>query len=105
MIEAVITAVLLFIALVFSVRRCKKLRAEIKSLKSEVEAQKRNTAYIFKHASELARIDGDRIKIEKEIHDAKNDEEIISVINALASANNGRVRDDKPAGADTAAKA
>ena len=73
----------------------KRLRAksdEVKRLNGELEKQKQNMAYLVKHAEEIAKIESDEDKVQEEIRNAKTDEEVVDIINAIININNARVR-------------
>ena len=72
----------------------RKQSVRIRELELEREEQQKNLAYLYKHAEEIASIKADRRHFENEIQEAKSDEEIIDIINAVISTNNVRVRDN-----------
>lgn len=65
--------------------------SEYKQLKEELAKQKRNTAYLATHAKEMAKIEADSREIERNIKEAKNEEEIADIINTIIDSNNERV--------------
>ena len=87
----------LFLMLVFAVyAEIKTLKAknqEIKDLKAELTKQKQNMAYLVKHTQEIAQIEKNEDQVQEEIRNAKSDEEVADIINAIININNARVRD------------
>ena len=65
---------------------------EIEHLQGEVKKQKQNMAYFVQHAEEIAKIKNEEAKVQEEIHNAKTDEEVADIINAIININNARVR-------------
>lgn len=65
---------------------------EVKRLTGELEKQKQNMAYLVKHAEEIAKIESDEDSVQEEIRNAKTDEEVVDIINAIINVNNARVR-------------
>lgn len=88
--------IVLICIIVFVSRTCRKLQAEKTELEVELQAQKANLAFMVRHAEELAQIKEDQKTTDQKITEAKTDEEIIDIINAVIASNNDRVRDDFP---------
>lgn len=88
--------IVLICIIVFVSRTCRKLQAEKTALEVELQAQKANLAFMVRHAEELAQIKKDQKTTDQKITEAKTDEEIIDIINAVIASNNDRVRDDFP---------
>jgi Tfp pilus assembly protein PilO len=65
---------------------------EIRHLKGEVQKQKENMAYLVKHAQELAEIEKNQDKLQEEIQNAKSDDEVADIINAIININNSKLR-------------
>jgi septal ring factor EnvC (AmiA/AmiB activator) len=86
----------LFLMLVFAVyaaiKTLQKKTQEIKHLEGEVQKQKENMAYLVKHAEEIAEIEKDQDKVQEEIQNAKSDEEVADIINAIININNSKLR-------------
>lgn len=82
-----ITAFVVYVA----IKSYKKNRDEIKRLEGEVQKQKQNMAYLVKHTEEIATIAKDQDKVQEEIRNAKSDEEVADIINAIINFNNARV--------------
>jgi len=95
LIQAAIYIVLICI-IVFVSRTCRKLQAEKTELEVELQAQKANLVFMVRHAEELAQIKKDQKTTDQKITEAKTDEEIIDIINAVIASNNDRVCDDFP---------
>jgi uncharacterized protein YoxC len=86
-------AVMLIFVAYAETKALKAKTEEIKHLEGEVQNQKENMAYLVKHAKELAQIEEDQDKVQEEIRNAKSDEEVADIINAIININNTRVRD------------
>ena len=65
---------------------------EIKHLEGEVQKQKHNMAYLVKHGQEIAQIEKDQDEVQEEIRNAKSDEEVADIINAVININNSKLR-------------
>ena len=65
----------------------------IKSLEAEVAKQKQNMAYLVKHTEEIAKIEQSEDQLQEEIRNAKSDEEVADIINAIININNAKLRD------------
>lgn len=83
-----ITAFVVYVA----IKSYKKNRDEIKRLEGEVQKQKQNMAYLVKHTEEIATIAKDQDKVQEEIRNAKSDEEVADIINAIININNAKLR-------------
>ena len=84
--------ILVFVAYV-AIKTLHKKNQEIKHLEGEVQKQKQNMAYLVKHAEEIAKIEKDQDKVQEEIRNAKSDEEVADIINAIININNAKLRD------------
>lgn len=86
----------LFVILAFAVyaaiKSLHKKNQEIKHLEGEIQKQKENMAYLVKHAQEIAEIEKDQDKVQEEIQNAKSDEEVADIINAIININNSKLR-------------
>jgi septal ring factor EnvC (AmiA/AmiB activator) len=86
----------LFIMLAFvvyvAIKTQKKNQDEIKRLEAELVKQKQNMAYLIKHTEEIATIEKSEDQVQEEIRNAKSDEEVADIINAIININNARVR-------------
>ena len=65
---------------------------ENKKLKADLELQQQNLIALYKHAEEIAKIEKDKNSTDQKIEEAKNDEEVLDIINTIISINNSRVR-------------
>jgi Na+-transporting methylmalonyl-CoA/oxaloacetate decarboxylase gamma subunit len=91
----IIAGVFIFILIIiiyFTAKVCKQLQAENNELKIEFDKQKATIAELLRHAEEIAMISSDKGKVENEIKNAKTDEELVAIANAIISTNNDRVR-------------
>lgn len=84
--------VMLIFAVYAAIKTFQKKTQEIKHLEGEVQKQKENMAYLVKHAQELAEIEKDQDKIQEEIQNAKSDQEVADIINAIININNSKLR-------------
>ena len=84
--------VMLACAVFVGIKTLKAKSDEVKRLSDELEKQKQNMAYLVKHAEEIAKIESDEDKVQEEIRNAKTDEEVVDIINAIINVNNARVR-------------
>ena len=86
----------LFVILAFvayaAIKSLLKKNQEIKHLQGEVQKQKQNMAYLVKHGQEIADIEKEQNKIQEEIQNAKSDEEVADIINAIININNSKLR-------------
>lgn len=91
----IIAGVFIFILIIiiyFTAKVCQQLQAENNELKIEFDKQKATIAELLRHAEEIAMISSDKGKVENEIKNAKTDEELVAIANAIVSTNNDRVR-------------
>lgn len=90
-----VASLLLFILAFVFFKSWRKERAESRKLRKNMEQLRGNIAYLFRHSTELAQIDEQMIETEQEIRKAKNEDELIQIINGIVKSNNDRVRDNK----------
>ena len=91
LIEAAVIVILILLLVIIS-KTLSSLKKENKRLEGELEQSKTNIAYLYRNAQEIAKIEKDEKKVSEEIKNAKSDEEIFDVVNAVIAANNARVR-------------
>ena len=84
--------VILAFAVYVAIKTQKKNQDEIKRLEAELVKQKQNMAYLIKHTEEIATIEKSEDQVQEEIRNAKSDEELADIINAIININNARVR-------------
>ena len=65
-----------------------------KETQKELEKQKRNSAYLATHAAEIARIERSSKGLKRDVKNAKTDNEIADIINAVIDSNNKRLQND-----------
>lgn len=65
-----------------------------KETQKELEKQKRNSAYLATHAAEIARIERSSKELKRDVKNAKTDNEIADIINAVIDSNNKRLQND-----------
>ena len=86
--------VLLFGAVIFAIAMKSAIDSQkriIAELEAKIDAQKKNTVYLFKHAQEISAIKSKEKQTAIDIEEAKSDEEIYDIIDSVISANNKRV--------------
>ncbi len=89
-------AILFYLTTMFyAIKAVVKTKKENKTLKGAMENQKKNLIYIVRHSQELADIASSRSKVDKELSEAKSDEEVVNIINTIIDTNNNRVRNNK----------
>ena len=76
-----------------SIKTLRDKNEEVKHLKGELQHQKGNMAYLVQHAQEIAAIEADEDKVQEEIRNAKSDEEVADIINAIININNSKLRE------------
>lgn len=84
--------IILIGAVYAAIKRLKAKADEIKRLEAELQKQKHNMAYLVKHGQEIAQIEKDQDKVQEEIRNAKSDEEVADIINAVININNSKLR-------------
>lgn len=89
---AALLLITVFVAYV-AIKTVKDKNEELKHLKGEVQKQKENMAYLVQHAQEIATIEADEDKVQEEIRNAKSDEEVADIINAIININNSKLRE------------
>jgi len=87
-----ILILILVIVLYFTALVCKQLQGENTEIKTQMAKQQATIAELLRHAEEVARISSDKGKVQEKIENAKTDEELVSIANAIIGANNDRLR-------------
>lgn len=87
-----IIILILVIVLYFTALVCKQLQGENTEIKTELAKQKATIAELLKHAEEVAQISQDKGKVQEKIENAKTDEELVNIANAIIGVNNDRLR-------------
>lgn len=88
----IITLLVCFFIIYITAHLCRKLQAENNQIKQELEQQKATIVEMYKYADELAMIKKDKSEVNKQINEAKTDEEIANIIGGIIAANNERLR-------------
>lgn len=88
---AALLLITVFVAYV-AIKTVKDKNKELKHLKGELQKQKENMAYLVKHAEEIAKIESNEDQVQEEIRNAKSDEEVADIINAIINVNNSKLR-------------
>ena len=83
-----IIILILVIVLYFTALVCKQLQAENFQLKEKTEAQQKTIADLLRYAEEVASISQDKGKVQEKIENAKTDEELVAIANAIVDTNN-----------------
>ena len=83
-----IIILILVIVLYFTALVCKQLQAENFQLKEKTEAQQKTIANLLRYAEEVASISQDKGTVQEKIENAKTDEELVNIANAIIDANN-----------------
>ena len=87
----IILVAVLLIVIVSNI--CRKLQAENNELSMELEQKNLNMEYLINHINEILKINSDKEKIAKEIRNAKDEKELIEIVNrAIVSSNNSKLR-------------
>ena len=89
---AALLLITIFVAYV-AIKTIKDKNEEVKHLKGELQKQKENMAYLVQHAQEIAKIEANEDKVQEEIRNAKSDEEVADIINAIINVNNAKLRE------------
>ena len=86
----------LFLILIFvvyvTIKSRKAQNNEIKRLTEELETQKKMCGELTLYVKEISKVRDDKESVSQKIKEAENDEEVLSIIAGLVSANNNRVR-------------
>lgn len=69
-------------------------KKKVKELELSLLSAKRSLASVLQHIEELSKIQKDDKEMSIKISEAKSDEEVFDIIDAIISANNDRLRDD-----------
>ena len=67
-------------------------RTKRKKAEEDKKQLQKNISYLVHHAEELANIRLEKEKTDKKIEEAKTDEEVSDIVNAIINGNNDRVR-------------
>ena len=83
---------ILIIVIYFTGHICKQLQADNFELKEQIQKQQKTIADLIRYADEVSRISQDKGKVENAIKEAKTDEELVVIANAIVDANNSSLR-------------
>lgn len=72
--------------------KLKAARQREKEAEEKLERQQKTIADLLRYADEISRISQDKGKVENAIQNAKTDEELVDIANAIVNANNNRLR-------------
>lgn len=72
--------------------KLKAARQREKETEEKFERQQKTIADLLRYADEISRISQDKGKVENAIKEAKTDEELVDIANAIVNANNNRMR-------------
>ncbi|MBR3197093.1 MAG: hypothetical protein IKF66_01180 [Methanobrevibacter sp.] len=87
----IVIIVLLSFTAGFAIYRCIKISRKKRELEKEIEKKNISIAYLFKHAEEIAKLNSEKAKLEKEVENAKTDEEIAAIVDVVVTANNSKL--------------
>ena len=82
---------ILIIILYCTAKVCKQLQVENFELKENIGKQQKTIADLLRHAEEVAQISQDKGKVEDAIQNAKTDEELVNIANAIVGINNDKL--------------
>lgn len=82
----------LFAVVNVTLKERKEHAEEVRRLNTALDSQKKICSELSHFAQEIIKINGDKDNVAEKIEEAKNEEEVLSVIAGLVSANNDRVR-------------
>lgn len=93
----ILSAIIFILVLViyFTGHICKQLQAENFELKDKAEAQQKTIADLLRYAEEVASISQDKGTVQEKIANAKTDEELVAIANAIIDTNNSLRKQDK----------
>ncbi len=89
---AIAIIIVLILILVIVSKTCRKLQEEKSNLEIELNKQKANAVYLYEHACEIADIQKSEAEVNHQIEEAKNEEELLNIINSVISTNNDKLR-------------
>ena len=86
----ILSAIIFILVLViyFTGHICKQLQAENFELKEKAEKQQKTIADLLRYAEEVASISQDKGTVQEKIENAKTDEELVAIANAIIDTNN-----------------
>lgn len=95
---------LLFVAFILSTV-LKKTKQKLEESKKAIIAQQKNITELVVNAEEINKNKVDKAKTEKEVKEAKSDEEVKAVVDSIVTDNNKRVQKSTTNKASTSTKA
>ena len=83
---------ILVLVIYFTAHVCKQQQADNFELKEQIQKQQKTIADLLRYADEVSQISQDKGKVENAIKEAKTDEELVAIANAIVDANNSSLR-------------
>ena len=76
-------------------QKLKEHKNVIKDLEKELDKAQKNVVYLVNHAEELQEIKINEQKLEEQLGEAQDDEEVYNIVNGIIDANNSIVQKHK----------
>lgn len=76
-------------------QKLKESRNIVKDLEKELSKAQQNVVYLVNHAEELQEIKINEQKLEEQLGEAQDDEEVYNIVNGIIDANNSLVQKHK----------
>lgn len=76
-------------------QKLKEHKNVIKDLEKELDKAQKNVVYLVNHAEELQEIKINEQKLEEQLGEAQDDEEVYNIVNGIIDANNSLVQKHK----------
>jgi len=93
---AVLTIFIMMAAVIHSlIQKLKESRNIVKDLEKELSKAQQNVVYLINHAEELQEIKINEQKLEEQLGEAQDDEEVYNIVNGIIDANNSLVQKHK----------
>jgi len=87
---------LIMAAVIYSLcQKLKESRNIVKDLEKELSKAQQNVVYLVNHAEELQEIKINEQKLEEQLGEAQDDEEVYNIVNGIIDANNSLVQKHK----------
>ena len=84
--------IVLTVVIVFVIKKLIDEKKHLDLLEKELAKKDESISYLYKHAEEVAKLNAEKSKLDKEINEAMTDEEIADVVAAIVDANNSKLR-------------
>jgi predicted Holliday junction resolvase-like endonuclease len=90
----IITVVVLFMILFACANAGIKLRKRIDELEEDLIKKEESISYLYRHSEEITKIHNEKSEAEKEVENAKTDEEINAIVSSIVNANNSKLQNN-----------